>query len=63
MSEFHFFQAKRNPWIVMVIFGGSSVVSGLLNLLLPETLGKPLPETLAQVSISWNHVSARILDF
>ena len=32
----------------MVFFGGSAVISGLLNLLLPETLGQPLPETLAQ---------------
>jgi len=32
----------------MVIFGGSAVVSGLLNLFLPETLGRHLPETLAQ---------------
>ena len=32
----------------MVIFGGSSVVSGLFNLLLPETLGYQLPDTLAQ---------------
>ena len=32
----------------MVIFGGSSVASGILNLFLPETLGQHLPETLAQ---------------
>jgi len=43
------FQAKRSPWVVMVIFGGSAVISGFLNLLLPETLGRPLPENLAQV--------------
>jgi len=33
----------------MLIFGGSSVISGLLNILLPETLGQPLPENLEQV--------------
>ena len=38
----------QKPWIVMVIFGGSAVASGILNLFLPETLGKHLPETLAQ---------------
>lgn len=32
----------------MVIFGGSALISGLLNLLLPETLGRQLPETIAQ---------------
>ena len=42
------FQAKRKPWVVMLIFGGSAVVSSLLNLLLPETLGRHLPETMAQ---------------
>ena len=44
-----FFQAKKYPWVVMVIFGGSCVASGLLNLLLPETLGRPLPENLDQI--------------
>ena len=42
-------QAKKYPWVVMVIFGGSCVASGLLNLLLPETLGRPLPENLEQI--------------
>lgn len=32
----------------MLIFGGSAVVASLLNLLLPETLGRHLPETMAQ---------------
>ena len=31
----------------MLIFGTCSIVAGLLNLLLPETMGKHLPETLA----------------
>ena len=48
MNTIKNFQAKRSPWIVMVVFGGSAVVTGLLNLMLPETLGKHLPETLAQ---------------
>jgi len=42
-------QAKRTPWVMMAIFGGSAVISGFLNLLLPETLGRPLPENLVQV--------------
>ena len=32
----------------MLAFGSSSVVAGLLNLFLPETLGHHLPENLAQ---------------
>ena len=43
-----FFQVKSRPWIAMVIFGSSTVISGLLSLLLPETLGRHLPETIAQ---------------
>ena len=31
----------------MLIFGTCSIVAGLLNLLLPETMGKHLPETMA----------------
>ena len=31
----------------LIIFGGLSVVAGLLSLILPETKGKVLPETIA----------------
>lgn len=30
----------------LVIFGGASVVAGVLTLLLPETLNRDLPETI-----------------
>ena len=32
--------------IPLLVIGGVSVVSGLFTLLLPETLGLPLPETM-----------------
>ena len=35
-------------WIPMGVFGGSTVISGLLCLFLPETLGKELPNTIAE---------------
>ncbi|CAL4069124.1 unnamed protein product, partial [Meganyctiphanes norvegica] len=34
------------PWAPSVIFGGGALVAGLANLLLPETLGHDLPDTI-----------------
>ena len=33
-------------WLPMIVMGSSAICGGLLSLLLPETLGTQLPETL-----------------
>lgn len=45
--------------IPAVIFGAFSVIAGLLALLLPETLNKELPETVADVE-NWNKSEKQI---
>ncbi|XP_068922357.1 solute carrier family 22 member 12 [Petaurus breviceps papuanus] len=38
-----------NPWLPLLIYGGVSVTTGLISLLLPETLNLPLPDTIQEV--------------
>ena len=43
--------ALSQPWLPMGIFGSLAFISGtLVYLFLPETLGRPLPETVAEAS-------------
>jgi len=42
-------QAKELPWLPSLLFGGLSTAAGLLTLLLPETLGRPLPQTIDDI--------------
>ncbi|KAK7012883.1 hypothetical protein SK128_011585 [Halocaridina rubra] len=37
------------PWIPSIIFGGASLSAGFITLFLPETLGKPLPDTINDI--------------
>ena len=34
-----------------IVFGVLSVLTGLLDLLLPETMGKPLPQTIEEMTM------------
>lgn len=36
----------NTPWIPGLIYGGVPILSGLVALFLPETLGSPLPDTI-----------------
>jgi len=42
-------QAKELPWLPGLLFGGLSTAAGLISLLLPETLGRPLPQTIEDI--------------
>ena len=43
------FQARLAPWSPGVVFGTLSVLAGVATLLLPETNGRPLPQTVEQI--------------
>ncbi|XP_074656255.1 organic cation transporter protein-like [Tubulanus polymorphus] len=49
VAPFSAYVAQIRPWLVAVIFGSVGILNGLLTLALPETRGRPLPQTLADV--------------
>ena len=44
-----FFQGGVHPGIPVIIFGIFSTTAGLFSLMLPETLNRKLPESVAEV--------------
>ena len=42
-------QGKVASWIPGIVFSSLAIVTGVLVLLLPETLNRPLPETIKDV--------------
>ena len=51
-------QARVVPWLPGILFGGLSIGVGLLVFLLPETLGKPLPQTIEDIE-NWSKPSKK----
>lgn len=47
--------ATDAPWLPLVLFGIFALVSGALTVFLPETLGKDLPDSLAQ-ALGLDHI-------
>ena len=50
IAPFSTFIVRLIPWLPGVIFGLASVIVGLLVLLCPETMGRPLPLTIEEVA-------------
>jgi len=48
-------------WIPSVVFTAVTFVTGLMALLLPETLNRPLPETIEEIE-SWTRSANKSLD-
>ena len=49
MVHILYLQARNIPWLPGILFGVSSIAVGLLALLLPETLNRPLPQTIEDI--------------
>jgi len=46
-------QARILPWLPGLLFGGLAIGGSLLILLLPETLNRPLPQTIEDIE-NWS---------
>ena len=42
-------QTRIVPWLPGLLFGGLAVGSGMLTFFLPETLNRPLPQTIEDI--------------
>jgi len=46
-------QGRMIPWLPGILFGGLSIGGSLLILFLPETLNRPLPQTIEDIE-NWS---------
>ena len=42
-------QGKQVPWLPGLVFTVVSISTGIMALFLPETLGRPLPQTIEEI--------------
>ena len=50
--SYWYMQDKTHGWIPTLVFTIVAIVTGVMALLLPETLNRPLPETIEEIE-SW----------
>ncbi|KAI0241870.1 hypothetical protein LSAT2_017351 [Lamellibrachia satsuma] len=48
LSTYTTYFSRLAPWFLGVVFGSMTVVGAFLMLLLPETLGRALPQTIQE---------------
>lgn len=53
LAPFSSLVARNIPWLPGILFGTSSIIVGCLALLLPETLNRPLPQTIEDIE-NWS---------
>ena len=63
VSPFILMLSDVYPSLQFTFLGILTLVAGLLNLLLPETLGRPMPETIADVLAFQNPMVKKFLIF
>ncbi len=56
-------QVRHNPAIPSVIYGACALGSAVILLFLPETKGKPLPQTIAEAEKMTGYDSIHIQHF
>jgi len=59
LAPFSSLVARKVPWLPGILFGVSSIAVGILCLLLPETLNKPLPQTIEDIE-NWTKKPSEI---
>ena len=54
------FQVRVAPWFPGVVFGAMAILAALLTLLLPETHGRALPQSIEEIE-NWSRQHLEII--